>query len=376
MANIFFIRTPMELLVAQQIIRQESLVDNIMLFGYIGNAIHFLDIYNLMCIDTLWKDKIEMSQIASWAVISRRHILRDCKNAYNNYIFINSVLKKYDIDTIYLGDVNNHSCQLAAMTFHKKGYKICFYEEGAGHYVLDSDLYGVSGGMLDKIYAVIIDLLYYIPIYGCNFGYVIYWKGFDLTDLPIDVRYSIVPFYHEPFDRLLTVQPMFSDRMKEFIQEETKQMETTNCILLLTSPYYCDGLNDDPQPYIKTIIDYVKTIDDGSFLHIKFHPREFETVKNIIISNLKELNIDFIIIGEILNVPVEYYLQYLHYSKIVTFFCSTELYNGYLFPTTKFESLMERYYINCKNKHLKNLGVMEKLIDSISEMKNSLICKA
>ena len=361
MANLFFVRTPIELFVAQQIIRQERLTENVLLYGYIGNAVHFLDIYNLMRIDELWSAKVEMIQIASWSVISRKHLLRDCIKTYKNYNFIVSTINKYSVNTLYLGDVKNHSCQLAAMSFHKKGYKICFFEEGAGHYIMNGD-YGIGGNLLDKIYAVVIDLCYYLPLYNCNYGYVKFWKGFTLNDLPMDIRYSIVPYYHESFDRQLTIEPMITDKMKAFIDEETQYINTSNSVLLLSSPFYCDGINDNPNPYIKTIVDYAKSLDNKTVLHIKFHPRDFDTVKQAVISKFAVLKIRFVVLGEKLNIPVEYYLQYLRYDKIVVFLCSTEIYNGYLFPKTVFESIMEDYYINCKNAGLKEIDGIKSLI--------------
>ena len=42
MANLFFIHTPLELLIAQQIINQEKLTDNVMLCGYVGEISIFL----------------------------------------------------------------------------------------------------------------------------------------------------------------------------------------------------------------------------------------------------------------------------------------------------------------------------------------------
>lgn len=351
----------MELLVAQQIIRQEKLKDNVMLYGFISDASQFREIYDLICIDELWASKIEMEQVPSWSVISRKHLFHDCRRVYVNYKAIYDIIRRYKVDTLYLGDVKNASCQLAAMSFHKRGLKIVFFEEGAGHYIMNSD-YDKSGSFFDKLYAIVIDTFYYLPLFKCNYGYVIYWKGFNLRDLPMDLRYSIVPHYHEPFDRLLEVKPMLSEGLKAFIQEETRFIDTQNSVLLLTSPFYYDGINDNPQPYIKTIVDYALGIVDDVTLHIKFHPRELDYVKKTIISRLNALNVNYIVIGEKIRIPVEYYLQYLHYKTIVVFLCSTEFYNGYLFPKTKFVSIMEEYYNNCKEEGLKKLQGIKALI--------------
>jgi hypothetical protein len=361
MANLFFIQSPLQLLVAQQIIRQEHLQDNVMLYGYIEENVHFLNIYELMEMKQLWDAKVRMPQVSRWAVISRKHLIHDSIQTYKNYSFIRRIISEYSIVTLYLGDVNNMSCWLAAMSFHSRGLKIVFFEEGCGHYLLNRDN-GKSGNLFDRLYAVLIDALYYRPLFRCKLGYYVYWKGFRVEDLPIDVRYSIVPYYHETFDRLLEVQPMFSEKLRAFLCEETKLINTQKSVLFLTSPLYCDGINDNPSPYIKTIIDYALSLEKEVVLHIKFHPREFDSVKVAILTKLDELKVNCVIIGERVSIPVEYYLQFLKYDKVVTFICSTEYYNGYLYPKTQFESVLEDYYNNCVEEGLTHLESIKALI--------------
>lgn len=364
MANLFFIHTPLQLLVAQQIIRHEELRDNVMLYGYVDDNVQFLQQYDLTIIDELWSARVAMPQVARWAIMSRKHIIRDGRRVYRNYKFISEVIRVYHIDTLFFGDMQNISCQLAAMNFHRKGLKICFFEEGSGHYVMDYG-YGMEGNIVDKIYATLIDMIYYRPLYGVPFGYVRYWKGFTLTDLPMDVRYSLVPYYHEPFDRLITYQPMFSKKLKDFLEEETKQLDTRHCTLLLTSPFYVNGIDDNPVPYVKTIVDYAKSLRDTK-LHIKFHPRETQEVREMILKQLDNEGIEYLVLGTKQNIPLEYYLQYVYYEKIVMFLCSTSYYNGYLFPKMKFVSILKDYYNNCKAAGSVNAKYIENLLAQVT----------
>lgn len=366
MANLFFIHTPLQLLVAQQIIRQEQLYDNVMLYGYVDDNVHFLEVYDLTIIEDLWIDKVAMPQVARWAIISRKHLVRDCQKAYNNYRFIKKIIKKHQIDTLYLGDMQNISCQLAAMSFHRKGLKIGFFEEGNSHYVMNY-YYGMSGGLKDKIYSVFIDALYYLPLYVVRFGYIKYWKGFTLNVLPMDVRYSLVPFYHESFDRLINYQPMFSERLKAFLEEEIHGLDTNNCTLLLTSPFYINGIDNDPKPYVKTIIDYARKLCKQGGLHIKFHPRETKETRQMILEQLDAGDIRYLLLGNKMNIPVEYYLQYIHYEQIVMFLCSTAFYNGYLFPKTEFISLMHEYLENCKAAGSPNAKIIENILNTVNK---------
>ena len=361
MANLFFIHTPLQLLVAQQIIRQEKLKNNVMLYGYVDGNEHFLKLYELTIIDNLWSARIAMPKVARWAIISRKHLVRDCCQVWRNYCFIKKIITDYDINKLFLGDVQNISCQLAALSFHKKGLKICFFEEGSGHYVMDYG-YGIAGDFKDKFYSVLIDLFYYLPFYGVNFGHIRYWKGFTLSALPMDVRYSLVPFYRESFDRLITYKPMLSDSLKAFLEKDTHGVDTNGCKLLLTSPFYINGIDDDPKPYVKTIIEYACRTCKKGVLHIKFHPRETRNVRQLILERLESEGIQYIILGSEKNIPVEYYLQYIHYDQIVMFLCSTAYYNGYLFPKTKFVSLLNDYLENCKAVGSVNVKFIESIL--------------
>ena len=345
-------------MVAQLIIRQEGLNDNVMLMGYVDENRHFLDTYDLIIVDEMWSSRLLMPDVSHWSMFSNRHILKDGIKVYNNYNFIKRVIKKYNVDTLFLGDLQNSSCQLAAMCFHKKGYKICFFEEGCGHYILyhrDAELRYFYD---NKFYALLIDAFFYRPLFGVSFAYFCYWKGSALSEIPMDVRYSIVPFYHESFDKRIFYQSIISLKLKTQLSKE-KISPNENCILLLTSPFYFDGIDNDVRPYIKTIVDFAKSLDNSVTLHIKFHPRETKEVCNEILNQLSCEKVKFMQLGNNYNIPVEYYLQFVHYERIVMFLCSTSFYNGYLFPKTQFVSILRDYYNNCKLFGLKNLNYLE-----------------
>lgn len=369
MANLFFIHTPLQLMIAQQIISQEKLSNNVMLFGYVGDNSHFIQIYEMIIVEDLWVSKVPMPTVSHWAVISWKHMVYDCWKAYKYFKQIRNVVEEYRIRTLFLGDMWNSSCQLAAVIFHQKGYKICFFEEGNGHYTTPIG-YGIGGNFLSKVYAMLIDLFYYQPIYGVRMGYLSYWKGITLKDIPMDSRYSVVPFYHEKFDILLTATPLISNRLAEYISNEILQIREKSNVLLLTSPIYewmGDCYEKDEAAYVKTIIDFMKSVDKEICIHIKFHPREKEYIRNRLLAELDKSRIDYVILGGKINIPIEYYLQYIHYEKIVMFLSSTSFYNGYLFPKVKFESIFEDYYNNCKAMGSKSVELIESLMSEMSK---------
>ena len=77
---------------------------------------------------------------------------------------------------------------------------------------------------------------------------------------------------------------------------------------------------------------------------IKFHPRETLTDKEDIIAIFKDHNIKYRIICEQINIPIEYFLQVIRFRMILTYLCSSVIYNGYLYPQVQVKSLLPQYY--------------------------------
>jgi hypothetical protein len=154
--------------------------------------------------------------------------------------------------------------------------------------------------------------------------------------------------------------------LKKLLNSELIQTNK-NRILLLTTPFYINGIDDNAVPYIKTIIDFVKSIDCITTLYIKFHPREKKEVCNEILDKLDLEEIEYVQLGNTYNIPVEYYLQFIHFDKIIMFFCSTYFYNGYLFPKTQFVSLLKDFYENCKIAGSMSMHTVEPLLNKIPQ---------
>ena len=348
MANLFFIHTPLQLMIAQMIIEQEKMTNNVMLCGYVDDNRQFLQLYDLIRIEDMWKAIEPMDDVARWAMFSRKKLLSGTYKVLLRYRYICRVVKKHKIGTLFLGDMKNGSCQLAAMTFHRKGLKICFFEEGAGHYIHNYD-YGNEGTLWDKMYSSMIDFFYYRPFFGSSFAFFKYKKGSRLEFLPMDVRYSIVPFYHESFDKLITCKMQVPDKIKKQIETELVGAHMDGNVLMLTSPFYIlHGDDDDPSLYIRTIVDTLCRIKNNVHVWLKFHPREKKNVADEVCRQLDSNGVKYQVLGKEMSLPVEYYLQLLHFDVVYMFLCSSSVYNGYLFPKTKFTSILRPFYELCK----------------------------
>ena len=192
----------MQLLVAQQIINMKNLSDNIMLYGYIGDNSHFLEIYDLTIIDQLWSDKVLLPDLAQWASISRRHIFYDLVNTYRNFNYIKRLVNQYGIGCIYLGDINNYSNKFADIVFAKRNIEISFFEEGSSHYAFQDHFLNKKRYLPDYLLCSILDFLYFKPLFKTTYAKFCFIKDIRFDQLHISKRYSIRPYYHESYDEV------------------------------------------------------------------------------------------------------------------------------------------------------------------------------
>ena len=123
-------------------------------------------------------------------------------------------------------------------------------------------------------------------------------------------------------------------------------MVCDNAVLFMTSPAYESLEYNDKDTYLKVIGDYFSSINTETIVYVKFHPREVGEVREKVLSII-EKNHQIIILGEKVNIPIEYYLQTMKFTEVVTFFSSTAFYNGFLFPQVRFVSLMQYYISQC-----------------------------
>lgn len=122
--------------------------------------------------------------------------------------------------------------------------------------------------------------------------------------------------------------------------------------------------------YLQVVEGYFSTLDSTSILFIKFHPREQEEERKAVIRIAEKYHLAFHILSAQMNIPVEYYLQYMKFKEIVTFFSSTAMYNGYLFPEMKFTFLLRPFYDLCKICNEKNISQLENLLSLLDSCQN------
>lgn len=348
MANLFFVHTPFQLFVAQQLIHYKKLVDNIMIYGYIGRNSHSLDLYDIMIMDEFWKARIYLENINDWNIFQIKHPINSYLRTFKTKKWFEDILDKYNITDVFFGDMNNTCYQLMMLYYQKDSrFKINVYEEGNSHYV-NSTQASLFGPLSERLFKCICNnALYYMPVWRIPFASYLYLRHIEYEKLKIYKRYSLCPYYHESFDEQLIPSVIMSEKVREIINDEISNVNTENAFLFLSEPMG-EVSSLEWKLELLTLERELKTIDSNSTVIIKFHPRETIEKKKDILSVFDRYNQPYKVICEKVNIPIEYFLQIVNFKKILTYFCSTVFYNGYLFKRTQLYSFMPTYYDLCK----------------------------
>ena len=367
MANLFFIHTPLELFVAQQIIRQESLKNNIMISGYVGDNKHFYQLYDLMLIQSMWNEILHLDCLDVWAEIGHHHIFQNSIRALKNFKFLNRTIKRYQVTSLLMGDMNNYSVKFSSILFDKRGIKICIFEEGSSHYHFQKHPHN-GGYILNVLLAVVFDLFYFRLFYKVCFGKYCFLKDMPFEMMPIFCRYSIRPLYSESFDKQLFIHPLFSDQLKSYLNKELEMLDCSRCVLFLSQPVYEDFDQKDHSIYFETLARVFEKYDNNKTLIIKYHPREKQEDKHEIEKIINQKGIRFKVVGKEYNVPIEYYLQFVRFDEILCFFTSTIFYDGYIYEDVKFNFMLQELKKVCELR-----GLDTRLIDEQMRMIDNII---
>ncbi len=367
--NIFFIQSPLQLLIAQLIINQEKLVDNIMIYGYIHANTHSLDAYEVMRIPEMWQECIFIEKIAEWGLGSFRSLHDDLRIFRKNYKKISDAIQKHNVTTLYLGDLGNNTYHMIDYLFANKGLDICFFEEGNGHYLLPIKFSVTNYSWKMKLAKMLYGIFYYKPFYNIDGRYFL--DDRTIEHLTITRRYSVIPYFKESFDVL--IKPNFeikSKTLENYIRKELGCENNSGSVLLLTTVWDNTFGENTIELYYAVIEDYIKSLSKDTVIYIKPHPRETEDTKKTIEQIVKTNDMRYKYLGVEFNVPIEYYLQDDFFAEVCVFFSSVAFYNGYLYKRKKIVYLIDKYYQLCKSNKIGNLDLIDKCIKSRQLLQN------
>lgn len=350
MNTLFFVHTPFQLFVSQQIIFQEKYDNVIFLLGTVGDNYAFYETFDLMLQDAPFQYVVyKIDGLSHWASLSRKRLLFDMYETYIREKKIRNILKKGNVDMIYMGDMNNLSCKFGALLYAQLGFKIGFYEEGTSHYYWAQ--YSDNFPFVNSILAKLTDYFFYRPIWHLDFGKYMFFKAqLSFSDLPINKRYSILPKYNDSFDFQLYLHNVENQALAEYIMADISGYDKScNVTLFLSEPIFEVGIGNE-EICLSVIDDYLKSDAETDLFLLKYHPREKEIMKKkiegLFIRNRKKYRI----ISSSLTLPIELYLLYLLPKNVVLFLTSTFMYLKYLSPQTRVKMLVYDYALLCSQR--------------------------
>lgn len=369
MSKLFVVATPLQLLIAQQVVVQEKFKDAILLESYIGNFSSMIKSYDVCRIDSLWSKVFDhIGAFPSWDN-GGTELFRTAYPTWKRYKRIKRILDGNHVDSIFLADYQNQTYRFMTVLFSHQGYKVCFFEEGYSQYVTRP--YTINKGFWAKTKEVALDWLYYIPLYHVRFAY---WRNnpnLPCHSLPIYRRYSILPgMLNEPYDVQLYCKPLVSQKLKDYLDKETRNIKKGRKILFLSDPMSEILPQEFRCLYFEELVRAFASLDKNAAIYIKFHPRDKEEDKEHTLEIVSGAGLEYSVLSSEINIPVEYYLQVVRFEEVIFFNTSTFFYNGYLFPKSEFHSLLPELLKDCVKEKVPSNSInhIESLIGKMNKL--------
>ena len=103
--NLFFVHTPTQLMIAQNLIIKKQLDENILLLGNTGpGANHFYATFELMKIDDLWNEQFILGDLNHGVFCFKRFLLSYYRLAKFN-TRICRIIKDHKVEQLFFGDI-------------------------------------------------------------------------------------------------------------------------------------------------------------------------------------------------------------------------------------------------------------------------------
>jgi hypothetical protein len=334
--------------VARQVIRQEGIEHPAFLLGAVARDRRFYQAYDLMMDpDALNYTAYYWDKLAGWAELSLHHPLTDIKEAWQGYRTIDRIVRQEQIGTIYLGDLNNSSCKLTALYYARHGVKIRFYEEGTSHY--QEQVHPAKHKWLRRLLAPLMDAAFYLPaMHMCYGRHEMLLREVHFEELPIDRRYSICDHYHEPYDVRLSIERLALPKLEAYLHNSLEGLaEHQRVTLFMSQPLYEHPQGID-RVFLATVEESLRQDKETELYLIKYHPRDWSTMKEEIEAIFRRLGKEYRVIAPDVPLPIEVCLDYLSLSRIMMFGSSTVMYLKYLAPKAELTLLLPDFIRRCE----------------------------
>ena len=325
MINCFFVHTQLQLLVSQMIISQKKLSNNILILSVSSDNVHACSCYNKILQNDHWSS-VHYIEDYQYFVSSNFFKLKNIRLIQNRFEMIDKLLKNKNVTDVYFGDQNNITIRFLILKLKKCLYNIHLYEEGTSHYKIVN--YTQQYSYLGYLYLKAM-CLYYSIFFGIVMLRIFTSKGIFVPQV-ITKRYNLLPLnsevYDERIDWSITSTLDFNDILNSEVLKILSIQKNKELQLYLTQP-----LTDLSESLKFTGIEIFRShlLDQENrnlLIVLKFHPRESEVVRTAYFELLKSLEIEYYIISTQFCYPVEFLVNQLSFSLIISIGSSAAFY--------------------------------------------------
>jgi hypothetical protein len=359
--NYFFIHTPIQLIVAQGIIKLNDLKQNIVFFGHTGTNAEkqYLVIQDIL-IEPLWQQVYQIGDLHNYVPsLSHPSSFFKVNRALNG---LNNIIEKNKTTHLFFGDLN--AIAYIIMIKHFKVKKISFFEEGISHYNLGilqpktnaNVLKGFAYNFLSKYLISVNSISQYI-----------FNKEPSSFDFEIYKRYNILNrTKSESFDERLDLKAVLKKGVNtKFVEPFKAFKESGTPVIFLSSTIrniFDDGVETDV-----IIIEKISKLFPSDSIFIKFHPKDDIVLNKKVINIINERGINASELNIPSEVPMEILFDVIEPKALFGYGSSSQLYFSQFSkstPNTHVLELLDKGYIKkqqCGPRLLSIINNWEKL---------------
>jgi hypothetical protein len=357
--NLFFVHTPFQVLVAQNLIIKKKLSNNIILLSNTGaNAKHFYDVFDKLLIKELWVEKYILGNLYN-GVYSFKNPVKSYINLFKFSEKIKKLINKNSVEALYFGDINHPAYVFLAEYWQQK--EINFFEEGLSHYNIPILKKKFDQSFIIKLKTFLTNYVVFRSLGVKNFSRYIQSTSDTRFGFEIKKKFNILPVEENKYDEIIKFDIYPSEGLKSLFKNEKFQKlrkDKRENVLYLSSSgsfLFSNPLEDG----LTMILKIINKIQSNINFLIKFHPKDSDDKKVAILKYLKKEGISFIEILPELDLPVEFLFNQIKIDFIFGYGSSSQLYSEMLQPEVPnynlFYTLNELY----KDKNLENYFVEE-----------------
>ena len=357
--NLFFVHTPFQVLVAQNLIIKKKLYNNIILLSNTGvKAKHFYEVFDKMLIKELWVEKYLLGNLYD-GVFSFKNPVKSYVNLFKFSKKIKKIVFKNKVKSLYFGDINHPAYVFLAEYWQQK--EINFFEEGLSHYNIPILKKKFEESFFINFKKFLTDYIIFNSLGVKKFSRYIQTIEDTEFGFEINKKFNILPIEEKIYDEIIKFDVYPSEGLRLFFKnkkfQSLRKNKQENVLYLSSSAsfIFSNPLEDE----LAIILKIIKNSQSNINFLIKYHPKDSDDKKDAIRKYLKKEGLNYIEILPELDLPVEVLFNQIKIDFLFGYGSSSQLYHEILLPGVPNYNLFYTLNESYKLKNMKNILVEE-----------------